>query len=237
MTSIATSGQTARPRSGRRIIVMLGAPGAGKGTQAERLAASLALPHISTGELFREALAGNDPLGAKVRRYVESGALVPDAIVVEIVGKRLGQADAAGGAILDGFPRTVSQAVVLDEMLAARGESVCAALYVEVAAELLAERLTGRRVCTVDDQHVYHAVARPPRKEGICDIDGAELYQRPDDAIETVRARLDAQLPPMYEVIDHYTVQGVLYPVRGDADADTVTQDLLHALATLRTNA
>jgi adenylate kinase len=216
---------------------MLGAPGAGKGTQAERLAASLSLPHISTGELFREALAGNDPLGAKVRRYVESGSLVPDAIVVEIVAKRLGQADAAGGAILDGFPRTVSQAVVLDEMLAARGESVCAALYVEVAAELLAERLTGRRVCTVDDQHVYHAVARPPRREGICDIDGAELYQRPDDAIETVRARLDAQLPPMYEVIDHYSDQGVLYPVRGDADADTVTTDLLHALATIRANA
>jgi adenylate kinase len=234
---MATAGQTARPRSGRRIIVMLGAPGAGKGTQAERLADSLGLPHISTGELFREALAGDDPLGAKVRRYVESGALVPDAIVVEIVGKRLGLPDASGGAILDGFPRTVSQAVVLDEMLAGRGETVCAALYVEVAAELLAERLTGRRVCTADDQHVYHVAARPPRRQGICDIDGAELYQRPDDGMETVLARLDAQLPPMYEVIDHYNEQGVLYPVRGDADADTVTKDLLHALATIRANA
>jgi adenylate kinase len=234
VTSIAADGPAARPRGGRRIIVILGAPGAGKGTQAERLAAALGLPHISTGELFREALAGQDPLGARVRRYVESGALVPDAIVVEIVGQRLGQADAATGAILDGFPRTVAQAAALDELLAGRGEAVCAALYVEVAAELLAERLTGRRICTADDQHVYHVVARPPRREGLCDLDGAELYQRPDDSLETVQARLDAQLPPMFEVVDHYAERGVLYPVRGDVDADTVTQDLLHALATIR---
>ena len=234
---MAATGPAARPRSSRRIIVMLGAPGAGKGTQAERLAAELGLPHISTGELFREALQGDDPLGAKVRRHVESGGLVPDAIVVEIVGKRLGQPDAAAGAILDGFPRTVAQAGVLDEMLAARSESVCAALYVEVPTELLTARLTGRRICTVDDQHVYHVVHRPPLREGICDIDGAELCQRPDDSLETVQARLDTQLPPMYEVIDHYTEKEVLYSVRGDADADAVTQELLHALASIRANA
>jgi adenylate kinase len=216
---------------------MLGAPGAGKGTQAERLAAALELPHISTGELFRKALQGDGPLGAKVRRYVESGGLVPDAIVVEIVGQRLAEADAAAGAILDGFPRTVAQASALDESLAGRGESVCAALYVEVSPELLAARLTGRRICTADDQHVYHVLARPPRVEGVCDIDGAELYVRPDDSLETVQSRLDTQLPPMYEVIDHYTDRGVLYPVRGDADADTVTADLLHALATIRASA
>ena len=237
MTTMAATDHPVNARGRRRIIVMLGAPGAGKGTQAERLSAELGLPHISTGELFREALQGSDPLGAKVRRYVESGGLVPDAIVVQIVGQRLGQPDASGGAVLDGFPRTVAQAVVLDEMLAARSEVVCAALYVEVPTELLTARLTGRRICTRDDQHVYHVIARPPRQEGVCDIDGAELYQRPDDSLETVQARLDTQLPPMYEVVDHYAEKGVLYPVRGDADVDTVTQDLLHALATLRATA
>ena len=237
MTSIAAADVATRPGGSRRIIVMLGAPGAGKGTQAERLASTLGLPHISTGELFRAALKGDDPLGAKVRKYVESGGLVPDAIVVEMVGRRLTEADAAAGSILDGFPRTVAQAIALDEMLASRGESVCAALYVEVSVDLLTARLTGRRICTVDDQHVYHVVARPPRTEGLCDIDGAELYQRPDDSAATVQTRLDTQLPPMYEVIDHYAENGVLYPVRGDADADAVTEDLLHALATIRAKA
>ena len=237
MTSIAADGPAVHARGSRRIIVMLGAPGAGKGTQAERLATELGLPHISTGELFRDALQGDDPLGARVRKYVESGGLVPDAIVVEIVGQRLAQADAARGAILDGFPRTVTQAVALDEMLAGRGEAVCAALYVEVPTELLMERLTGRRICSLDDQHVYHVTARPPRQAGMCDICGAELCQRPDDVPETVQSRLDAQLPPMFEVVDHYAERGVLYPVRGDLDADTVTQDLLHALATIRAGA
>jgi adenylate kinase len=234
VTSIAADGPAAHTKGRRRIIVMLGAPGAGKGTQAERLATELGLPHISTGELFRDALQGNDPLGARVRKYVESGGLVPDAIVVEIVGQRLAQADAAHGAILDGFPRTVTQATALDEMLAGRGEAVCAALYVEVPIELLMERLTGRRICSLDDQHVYHVTARPPLEAGMCDICGAELCQRPDDVPETVQSRLDAQLPPMFEVVDHYAERGVLYPVRGDLDADTVTRDLLHALATIR---
>jgi adenylate kinase len=233
VTTLATTDPAARVRGGRRIIVMIGAPGAGKGTQAERLAATLGLPHISTGELFREAVGSDDALGAKVRRYVGSGALVPDDIVVEVVGNRLSQPDAAGGAILDGFPRTVAQARALDGMLARQGTAVCAALYVEVSADLLLERLTGRRVCSADDQHVYHVTARPPLREGVCDICGSELYQREDDAADTVRARLDAQLPPMYEVIDHYADAGVLFPVRGDRGAEEVTADLLHALATI----
>jgi adenylate kinase len=124
--------------------------------------------------------------------------------------------------------------VALDEMLAARSESVCAALYVEVSTDLLTARLTGRRICTVDDQHVYPVWARPPRREGFCDIDGAELYQRPDDSVATVQSRLDTQLPPMYEVIDHYAENRVLFSVRGDADVDTVTDDLLRALTTIR---
>ena len=162
---------------------------------------------------------------------------MPDEIVVQIVKQRLEQPDAAAGAILDGFPRTLAQAVALDEMLARSGTAVSAALYVEVAAELLFERLTGRRICSADDQHVYHVTARPPLREGICDICGVELYQREDDAPETVQDRLDAQLPPMFEVIDHYADAGVLFPVRGDRPAEEVTEDLLHALATLRASA
>jgi adenylate kinase len=232
MTTLEAAARASRPE--RRIILMLGAPGAGKGTQAERLAETLDLPHVSTGELFRHAVSSDDPLGARVRRYVQSGALVPDEIVVEIVERRLGQPDAAAGVILDGFPRTVAQAEALDAMLARQGTAVGAALYVEVASELLLERLTGRRICSADDQHVYHVTARPPLREGICDVCSVELYQREDDSAETVRARLDAQLPPMYEVIDHYAEAGVLFPVRGDRDADAVTADLLHALATIR---
>ncbi len=237
MTSTAADSTAARTGGKRRIIVMLGAPGAGKGTQAERLAHELDLPHVSTGELFRAALQGDDPLGAKVRKYVESGGLVPDAIVVEIVAARLAKPDATRGAILDGFPRTVAQAVTLDEMLVGRGDRVCAALYVEVPTDLLTARLTGRRICTADDQHVYHVVAHPPRRDGICDIDGAELYQRQDDSLGTVKSRLEKQLPPMYEVIDHYAEEGVLHSVRGDVDMDTVTADLLHALATIQARA
>jgi adenylate kinase len=172
-----------------------------------------------------------------VRRYVESGALVPDGIVDEIVEQRLAQPDAAAGAILDGFPRTLEQARALDELLRRQGTAVCAALYVEVSADLLLERLTGRRVCSADDQHVYHVTARPPLREGLCDICDAELYQREDDAADTVQARLDTQLPPMYEVIDHYAESGVLFPVRGDRSAEEVTEDLLHALATISTPA
>jgi adenylate kinase len=230
---MALTGSAARAHGGRRIILMIGAPGAGKGTQAERLAATLGLPHISTGELFREAVGSAGPLGARVRRYVESGALVPDDIVVEMVEERLSQPNARAGAILDGFPRTLAQARAFDELLSRQGTAVCAALYVEVRADLLLDRVTGRRVCSADDQHVYHVTARPPQQEGVCDICGSPLYQREDDAPETVRARLDAQLPPMYEVIDHYAEAGVLFPVRGDRSADEVSEDLLHALATV----
>ena len=231
MTSTAAADPAARAGEDRRIIVMIGAPGAGKGTQAERLAEALGLPRISTGELFRAALRDGGPLEGKVRRYVERGVLVPDDLVIDIVGRRLAEADAAEGAILDGFPRTRAQAVALDEMLERARARVTAALYVEVAPELLLERLTGRRICSLDEGHVYHVTSRPPRVPGICDIDGAELYQRDDDAPATVRSRLETQLPPMYEVIDHYCEADVLFGVRGDASAEEVTADLLHALA------
>jgi adenylate kinase len=213
---------------------MMGAPGAGKGTQAERLAEALGLPHISTGELFREIVKSDTPLGRKVRSHVESGGLVPDEVTVRIVEARLAEPDAKAGVILDGFPRTVAQAAALDEMLAHARTSVAAVPYIEVSPDLLLKRLTGRRICTKDDQHVYHVVAMPPKQEGICDIDGAELYQRADDSPETVQARLDQQLPPMFEVIDFYSDHKVLLPVPGDQSPDDVTAELLRVIGTAR---
>jgi adenylate kinase len=210
---------------------MMGAPGAGKGTQAERLAEELDLPHVSTGELFRAMLKSDSPLARKLRRYVESGGLVPDDIVVSMVEDRLRQEDAARGVILDGFPRTLAQAEALDKMLQRAGTAVCAVPYIEVPGELLLERLSGRRICTLDDQHVYHVHAMPAHTEGICDIDGAELYQRVDDSAETVQDRLDKQLPPMFEVIDYYAGHDVLFSVRGDQPAEEVTAELLRLIA------
>jgi adenylate kinase len=232
VTSEAVADTASRNGRSRRIIVMMGAPGAGKGTQAERLAEELGLPHVSTGELFRAMLKSDSALGRKVRGYVESGGLVPDDIVVAMVEDRLAEDDAAEGVILDGFPRTVAQAEALDEMLARAGTSVSAAPYIEVPQELLLARLTGRRICTKDDQHVYHVVAMPPRQEGICDIDGAELYQREDDSEETVRGRLEKQLPPMFEVVDYYAGNKVLFSVRGDQSPEEVTAELLRVIAT-----
>jgi adenylate kinase len=230
MTSAAAADASARDRGKRRIIVMMGPPGAGKGTQAERLSAALGLVHVSTGELFRAMRSDDSKLAHKVRGYLDSGGLVPDDIVVAMVEKRLAQEDARDGVILDGFPRTVAQAEALDRMLARSGESVSEVTYVEVAPELLLARLTGRRICSQDDQHVFHVQSRPPAREGICDLCGAELYQRVDDSPQTVQGRLDQQLPPMYEVIDYYADRGVLCSVRGDKPVEEVTDDLLSAL-------
>lgn len=230
MTSAAVAGSTARNGGKRRIIVMMGAPGAGKGTQAERLAEALGLPHVSTGELFRAMRKAETPLAEQVRGYMDSGALVPDDIVVAMVDDRLTWKDAADGVILDGFPRTVAQAEALDRMLKRVGTSVSAVPYIEVPTDLLLARLTGRRICTVDDQHLYHVVAMPPKQDGICDIDGGELYQRKDDSEETVQARLDKQLPPMFEVVDYYAGNDVLFSVPGDQPPEAVTEELLRLI-------
>ena len=232
MTSEAVVDTAARDGGSRRIIVMMGAPGAGKGTQAERLAEALGLPHVSTGELFRAMRKSSTPLAEKVRGYMDSGALVPDDIVVAMVDDRLTWKDATNGVILDGFPRTVAQAEALDTMLARIGTSVSAVPYIEVPTDLLLARLTGRRICSKDDQHLYHLVAMPPKKDGICDLDGAELYQRKDDSAKTVQGRLDQQLPPMFEVIDYYAGNNVLFSVPGDQPPADVTEELLRLINT-----
>ena len=209
---------------------MVGAPGAGKGTQATLLAERLGLPHVASGDLFRENIKHETPLGRRAREYVDSGALVPDELTIELIADRLGRPDANEGAILDGFPRTRPQAEALDKMLARMGGRVAAALYIDVDREELVHRLSGRWICSVSPTHVYHDVARPPKVAGVCDIDGAALMQRDDDKPETIRARLHKQLPPMFEVVDYYSERGVLSTIDGDRPVAEVTDQLLHAV-------
>lgn len=210
---------------------MVGAPGAGKGTQAVLLSERLGIPRVASGDLFRDNIKRGTPLGKKVKGYLESGALVPDSVTVQMISDRLSKPDAAEGAILDGFPRTRPQAEAFDAMLAKLDGEVGAALYVDVARDELLRRLSGRWICTVMPDHVYHAVARPPKVEGVCDIDGAPLYQRDDDKPATIEARLEQQLPPMYEVVDYYADRGVLSTVDGAGEVPEVTDALLHAIA------
>jgi adenylate kinase len=210
---------------------MVGAPGAGKGTQAALLAKRLDLPHVASGDLFRDNIRRATPLGKKVKDYLDSGALVPDDLTVELIGDRLNEPDARAGVILDGFPRTRPQAEELDAMLTRMGGGVAAALYIDVDREELVRRLAGRWICSVSPNHVYHAVARPPRVEGVCDVDGATLMQRDDDRPETIRARLEKQLPPMFEVVDYYAERGVLSTIDGDRPVAEVTDELLRAVA------
>lgn len=209
---------------------MVGAPGAGKGTQAARLAEHLGLPHIASGDLFRSHMRERTPLGLKAARYIERGALVPDSLTVTLIEDRLTRPDATEGAILDGFPRTRPQAEALDETLARRGGRVAGALFVDIDRDVLLRRLSGRWICSASEDHVYHEVSAPPRTAGKCDVDGAPLYQREDDEPATIQARLDKQLPPMYEVVDYYADRGVLAAVDGDAPVAEVTDALLRAI-------
>lgn len=210
---------------------MIGPPGAGKGTQAALLAERLGLVHVASGNLFRDHIARQTQLGKKVKAYLDSGALVPDELTVQLIADRLNQPDAGEGVILDGFPRTSPQAEALDKMLAKRGARVTAALFIDLEPEEIIRRLSGRWLCSRSPDHVYHTLSRPPAVEGVCDIDGAELYQREDDKPETVAARLEQQLPPMYEVVDYYAQRGVLSTIKGDRPITDVTDALLRTIA------
>jgi adenylate kinase len=212
------------------VIVLLGAPGAGKGTQAPALARALGVPILASGELLRAAVARGTPLGREADRYMSRGQLVPDETIVRVFLDRLESPDAANGAILDGFPRTRVQAEALDAALDAAGRRVDAAGYVDVPLEDLVRRMANRRICTANG-HVYNLVSNPPRVDGVCDLDGSELVQRPDDAEATVRARMAQQVPPLLEVIDHYRSHGILTTVDGRLPIPAVTQALLAALA------
>jgi adenylate kinase len=207
-------------------IVLLGVPGAGKGTQAKRLSTALALPHISSGDLFRENLKNETPIGEEAKKYLSRGELVPDEITIGMIEERLGQADGASGAILDGFPRTTRQADALETMA---GGSVRAAIHVEVPIERLVERMSGRRVCR-QAGHVYHTRHNPPKERGICDEDGSELYQRDDDKPETVRHRLKVYEERTQPLIEYYRERSLLIEINGDQPIDSVTEDILSSL-------
>jgi adenylate kinase len=209
--------------------VLIGAPGAGKGTQAQILAERLGIPHVASGDLFREQVKAGTPLGRELDSYMSRGALVPDDLSTRVVLDRLSRPDAAGGAILDGFPRTRKQAKALDKALEKVGTPIGAALYLRVSEPELLRRLSGRWICRAAG-HPYHNVYDPSRVAGICDVDGSELYQREDDQPETVRARLAQQLPPMYEVADYYRSRGVLSSVDGEGPIEQVTEALLRAI-------
>ena len=203
------------------VVVLLGAPGAGKGTQAPLLAARLEIPVVATGDLFRAAVRDGTPLGLEARRYMDAGQLVPDEITVKLLLERLGRPDAAAGVILDGFPRTGVQAAALDTALAARDTAVSAAVLVDVPSDELVRRMSGRWICKAAD-HPYHEVSSPPRSAGVCDLDGSELYQRADDQPATIRARMDQQLGALAQVIEHYRASGVLRTVDGLQGIDAV---------------
>ena len=208
------------------VVVLLGAPGAGKGTQATILAERLGVPHIATGDLFRAAVRDDTEIGREAGAYMSRGELVPDTITIGMLLERLGRKDATPGAVLDGFPRNREQAEALDAALVARGAKVDRAVLIEVPADELVRRLSGRWICRKEG-HVYHERKHPPRKDGVCDIDGSALYQRDDDRPETIRARLAQQLGALGDVIAYYRDRGVLGTVVGTVSVPEVTAALV----------
>jgi adenylate kinase len=209
---------------------MVGGPGAGKGTQAALLADRLGLVHVASGDLFRAHLRDRTQLGLQAKRYMERGALVPDDLTISMIDQRLGEPDAAGGVVLDGFPRTVAQAEALDGTLERRGSRVNAVFFLDVDRDELIRRLSGRWLCRLAPEHVYQQQTHPPKVAGRCDFDGAELYQRDDDKPATIQARLEKQLPPMFEVVDYYAETGVLNTVNGNLPPAEVLDALLRTI-------
>lgn len=211
------------------IVVLLGAPGAGKGTQAAVLADRLGIPHIATGDLFRAAIRDATLVGLEARTYMDAGQLVPDALTIRMLEERLRLPDAAVGAILDGFPRTAVQAQALDRFLESLGTSVSAALLIDVPAEDLVERLAGRRVCEAAG-HLFHVRLNPPRVPGVCDVDRSRLNQRADDTPATIRARLSGTLDDLSDVEAHYRHTAALRIVDGRRPIHEVSAGLMAAL-------
>ena len=223
------SGGRPTASSTRRILLLVGSVGAGKGTQADLLSEKLGLVHLASGNLFRQALRDGTPLGEQARAHMDRGDLVPDGITIDMFMDELAKPAAVGGAILDGFPRTVTQAQALDATLAARGEQIERVISIEVPVEELVARVAGRRVCP-ECGTPYHVVGDPPRVPGRCDRDGAELQQRDDDRPEVVRARLEKQVKPMLEVLDYYERAGIVQHVDGTQPIPAVTAEILAGL-------
>jgi len=202
-------------------VIFLGAPGAGKGTQARRLAAGSRVPQVATGDMLREAVAEGTPLGREAKRFMDSGALVPDEVVIGLVDERLAKSDAARGYVLDGFPRTVAQAEALDGLLRRRGQALDRVIFFDVSRAELLRRLTGRRICRQCGT-AFHLVSAPPKTAGRCDQCDGELYQRDDDAEGTVARRLDVYETQTAPLLDYYKKRGLLVRVAGEGPVEGV---------------
>lgn len=210
-------------------IIMLGAPGAGKGTQAKKIAAKYQVPHISTGDIFRANIKNGTELGKKAKTYMDQGLLVPDELVVDLVVDRVNQEDCGNGYVLDGFPRTIPQAEALDKALASLGQKMDYAIDVEVPDENIVTRMGGRRAC-IGCGATYHLVYAPAKEEGICDTCGKELVLRDDDKPETVQKRLNVYHEQTQPLIDYYTQAGILRKVDGTVDIEDVFREITKIL-------
>jgi len=210
-------------------VIFLGAPGAGKGTQARRFAAGSGVPQVATGDMLREAVAEGTPLGREAKRYMDSGALVPDEVVIGLVDERLARPDAAAGYVLDGFPRTVTQAEALDRLLRRRGQDLDRVIFFDVSRDELLRRLTGRRICRQCGT-AFHLVSAPPKVAGRCDQCGGELYQREDDAESTVARRLDVYQTQTAPLLEYYKKRGLLIRVGGEGSVEEVASQIQKAV-------
>jgi adenylate kinase len=215
-------------------LILLGPPGAGKGTQAERLREDFALPHISTGDMLRAEVAAGSDLGLAAKRYMDAGDLVPDEVIVGMISKRVREPDAGEGFLLDGFPRNAEQADALAKALEGLGRRLSAALLIEVPDDELVRRLAGRRVCVKNPSHIYHVEFDPPKHEDVCDQDGSRLMQRDDDKEETIRRRLEVYHSQTEPLIEHYDEAGMLRRFDGTRDPDEVHTRIRATVATVR---
>ncbi|MFF7182162.1 adenylate kinase [Streptomyces sp. NPDC008121] len=211
-------------------IVLVGPPGAGKGTQAAFLAKNLDIPHISTGDLFRANISQGTELGVKAKAFMDAGDLVPDEVTIGMAKDRMEQSDAANGFLLDGFPRNVAQAEALDVVLKAEDMQLDAVLDLEVPEDEVVKRIAGRRICRNDSAHVFHVTYTPPKAEGVCDVCGGELYQRDDDSEETVRRRLEVYHTQTEPIIDYYRAQNLVVTISALGKVDEVTAKAMAAL-------
>lgn len=214
-------------------FILLGAPGAGKGTQADIIVKEMSLPHVASGDLFRHALKNETPLGKQAEGYMKAGKLVPDEITINMILERIAQPDCRNGCVFDGFPRTIDQAKALDAALEKEKKAIEKAIYIEVPEEALLARLTGRFVCRVC-QTPYHIKNSPPKKEGVCDKCSGELYQRPDDKEETIRERLKVYFAQTMPLLEYYEKKGKLLRVNGNQHIDQVGNDIIKYLKGLK---
>lgn len=206
-------------------LILMGLPGAGKGTQAEKIKETFGIPHISTGDMFRAAIKEQTELGMQAKSYMDAGDLVPDEVTIGIVRERLGKDDCQKGFLLDGFPRTIEQAEELENILTDAGRTLDYVLYIDVDEKKLLQRLSGRRICS-NCGATYHVVFNPPKTEGICDKCGGELFQRDDDHKETVKNRLDVNKKQLEPLLDFYRERGCLHTINGDREIDEVFADI-----------